>query len=251
MINIDLNNQAIFSKSNIVETYATSYFGTLKVSDIFRNLQEIASLHSDSMKIGFNDLKEMKGGWVLAKQHLDITELPKAMENYTIHTWSKSLNKLYAIRNFSLRDANNREIAFSTSTWVLINLESRRLIPLTKLPMESVVQFDDNVTTVTPKIKLNKSSLVNSFKTKIRFSDIDINGHFNNTRYVDLTIDSIAEYFLEHRKLLSISTNFLHEGKFGDEIEIFSYMITPDEYHHLIYNITNDYEMFKAVTKWN
>ena len=99
-----LNSRKTFRREYVVETYNTSYFQTIKVSDLFKYLQEVASQHSEIMKIGFDDLKGNKGAWVLTKQLLELKRLPKALEEFTIHTWSHKHNKIVANRNFIVTD---------------------------------------------------------------------------------------------------------------------------------------------------
>jgi acyl-ACP thioesterase len=246
-----LNSEKIFRREYVVETYNTSYFQTIKVSDLFKYLQEVASQHSEIMKIGFDDLKDNKGAWVLTKQLLEVKRLPNALEKFTIHTWSRELNKIVANRNFIVMDKQNNIIIRATSDWVVLNLEKRRIIPLSKLNLDSIQSYDyDLFSEPLTKINIISANLINEFTKKVRFSDIDINGHMNNTCYVDMVLDSMAEYFDQRHSLQLINTNFLQEVKFLEDIAIKTYQVETNIFHHQIIRNNDGCEVFTAITEW-
>ena len=246
-----LNDKKVFSQKYTVEMYNASYFKTIRLAYLFRYLQEVAGQHSEAMKVGYDDLKANNGGWVLVKQLLEIERLPEALEEFTVYTWSNKHNRAVANRSFLVTDSAGKMIAKASSDWVVLDFTKRRIIPLNKIDMSSTESFkyeifDQDLT----KIELNKGKLVNSFVKKIRFTDIDIMGHMNNTCYVDLVIDSMAEVFSERHTLKSINTNFIQEVKFNDEIIINSYQSGDNVFHHQILRVNDEIEVFTAETVW-
>ncbi len=252
MTNLDfLNSDKIYKQKYLVETYNTSYFQTIKISDLYKYLQEVASQHSEVMKIGFDDLKNNKGAWVLTKQLIEFERLPRALEEFTVHTWSNRHNKIVANRNFLITDKDNKPIIKATSDWVVINLEKRRIIPLTKINLDFIQSFNHELfANPLEKINIIAENLVNKFTKQVRFSDIDINGHMNNTAYVDMVLDSIAEYFDKRYDLIRINTNFIQEVKFSEEISIKTYQVEDNIFHHKIIRQNDNLEVFTAITEW-
>lgn len=246
-----LNSEKIFKRKFLVETYNTSYFQTIKISDLFKHLQEVASQHSDLMKIGFDDLKSKQGAWVLTKQLLEITELPRALEEFTVHTWSNRHNKIVANRNFLVTNQANQPIIKASSDWVVLNLEKRRIIPLSKINLDYIQSYNYELFPANlEKILVNSDYKINEFTKKVRFSDIDINGHMNNTCYVDMVLDSMAEYFTEQYQLKRINTNFIQEVQWLEEIIIKSYQVEATSFQHKIVRKTDESELFTASTEW-
>lgn len=246
-----LNNKNVFVKKYTVETYNTSYFQTIKISDLFKYLQEVASQHSEVMKIGFDDLKDNKGAWVLTKQYIEFVRLPKALEEFTIHSWSNKQNKIVANRNFYITDSANQPIIKATSDWVVINLEKRRIIPLGRLNLDYIQNYNHELfSEALEKIIIKTDNLVNEFTKIVRFSDIDLNGHMNNTIYVDMVLDSLAEFFNERCLLKSINTNFIQEVKYLEEVTIKTYQVEDNLFHHKIIRKSDDCEVFTAITEW-
>lgn len=250
-INEILASKKVYRKDYIVETYNTSFFQTIKVSDLFKYLQEVASLHSESMKIGYSDLSDVNGAWVLTKQKLEVVRLPRALEKFTIHTWSYKHNKIVASRNFLVTDAEDNILIKAVSDWVVLNLNKRRIIPLSKIRLNEVQSYDYPLfSSDLDKIEIQRNKLVNQYTKKILFSDIDINGHMNNTAYIDMVLDSVSEYFSKYKMLKVIDTNFIQEVKFKEEITINSYEIDENTYHHEIFLNSDQSVLFTAITKW-
>ncbi len=246
-----LKDSRVFAKSFAVETYNTSYFQTIKISDLFKYLQEVAALHSESMQIGFNDLMSASGAWVLTKQLVKINRLPKSLEKFKIHTWSHKHNKIIATRNFVVTDSQNKIIIEAVSDWVVIDVVKRRIIPLSKINLSSVMSYDLQLFSEDlKKIDINRHNLVNTFSKKARFSDIDMNGHMNNTCYIDMILDSLAEHFDKHYSLQEIDTNFIQEVKYLQEISIKTYLIDTLLYHHEIISCDDGKQVFTATTRW-
>ncbi len=246
-----INNPKVFKKSYAVETYNTSFFQTIKISDLFKYLQEVASLHSESMKIGYSDLASINGAWVLTKELLEIERLPKSLERFTIHTWSHKYNKIFATRNFLVTDQDGNVLLKAVSDWLVLNLLKRRIIPLTKVNLDSIQSYDLKlISEDLSKIEVVRESLVNTFSKRVRFSDIDINGHMNNTCYIDMVLDSIAEYFDKRYQLKLINTNFIQEVKYLDEIIIKTYQHEKLVFHHEILTARDNKQVFTATTSW-
>ncbi|MBI9030980.1 hypothetical protein JEZ13_03095 [bacterium] len=253
MIDISfLESKQVFRRTYLVETYNTSYFQTIKVSDLYKYLQDVASQHSESMKIGYDDLKVINGAWVLTKQLLEVIRLPKALEEFTIHTWSHKHNKIVATRNFIITDQNKAILVKVVSDWLVLNLEKRRIVPLSKINMDYIQSYDYELfPQPLAKIEVIEDNLVNEFSKRVRFSDIDLNGHMNNTVYVDMVLDSMAEFFKQRHKLKQINTNFIQEVKFLEEIAIRTFQVKNNLFHHKIIRSIDNCELFTAITEWD
>lgn len=247
-----LKDKRIFSKDYTVKMNNASYFQTIKLAHLFRYLQEVAGLHTEAMKTGYHHLRAQNGAWVLTKQLMEIDRLPNALEEFTIHTWSNKYSKIVANRNFIVTDSKGKSIIKVSTDWIVLNLLKRRILPLTKIDLSSTKSYNCEVFSHDlTKIELIKDNPVNSFTKKVRFSDIDFNGHMNNTRYVDLAIDSVADRFSQRNSLKSINTNFIREVSLDDEIMVNCYQCGEDTYQHQLVRVNDEQEVFTAETIWN
>ena len=67
---------------------------------------------------------------------------------------------------------------------------------------------------IMPSVELEKCG-----QRKIVYSDIDFNGHMNNTKYPDMVCDFLPD--MKDRWVSSFSISYLKEGTYGDTLDIY------------------------------
>ena len=215
--------EAIFEKKYTVQVNDIDFRQQLKLSSLFVYLQDMATEHGYKIGVGRAVLQEKYGIiWVLSRVRVDILRYPRFNEEITIETWPEQPGKLEFKRNFIIYDKNNNIIAKAISQWVLIDFNTRRLRRSTileeKFPnsdRECAIEYNFG------KIK-PIGSLVLSYKKTVGYSDIDLNEHLNNAKYIDYIMDCFT--LEEHKKhfVRSIEINYLHEALPGDTIELYT-----------------------------
>ena len=215
--------EAIFEKKYTVQVNDIDFRQQLKLSSLFVYLQDMATEHGYRIGVG-RDVLQKKYGiiWVLTRVKVDILRYPRFKEEIIIETWPEQPGKLEFNRNFIIYDKNNNIIAKAISQWVLIDFNTRKLrrssILEEKFPesnRESAI--DCNLGKIKPT-----GSLVLSYKKTVGYSDIDLNEHLNNAKYIDYIMDcfSIEEHKKHFIKLIEI--NYLHEALPGETIELYT-----------------------------
>ena len=54
----------------------------------------------------------------------------------------------------------------------------------------------------------------------MRYSDLDVNGHMNNTKYADVLMDALTAQELEGRFVSELQLNYSQECKAGETMEV-------------------------------
>ena len=62
----------------------------------------------------------------------------------------------------------------------------------------------------------------------IRYSDIDLNGHLNNTKYIDYILDMHTPEFYKHNFVSHIVINYEKEILGGDVVDLYSNSSNPE-----------------------
>ena len=83
----------------------------------------------------------------------------------------------------------------------------------------------------------------------VRYSDIDVNGHVNNSRYVGWIMDSYPVEYHRNHSVFSLEANYLGETIGGDAITILSKEAGPCEYWHSVVKAGGG-EVCRARVKW-
>lgn len=162
--------------------------GVLKLSSWFDYLQEAAANHAALLGVGLGALEQRGYLWVLSRIQLEIDRSPSIGETLEVVTYPNGPRRLFAARQFSVRDAAEREIARASSRWLLLSRRNLRPVRLSELGVGLPLNAD------LPDYfeleeKMPKPGLSGDFSVPIRHSMEDVNGHLNNAEYAGLVQD--------------------------------------------------------------
>lgn len=239
---------ALYKKRYKVQVRDIDFTGKMKLSSLFLYFQDIAGIHAENLGMGRALMEKNNSLWVLARARVDILRYPKWKEEITIETWPQEPNRLEFMRDFYVKDSSGSILAKAVSVWVVIDEKTRRLKRAESIfPMHlSTIKeraIDCKLGRLKPEGKLNKV-----YKRKVRYSDIDINEHLNNAKYVDFIMDAFT--IEEHKKHLvrSIEINYSKEALPGEDISFYTDRSQVDD--NIIYmegiNEANGELKFKA-----
>jgi len=232
----------------LTKSYFIDRFGKLSTSFMFYQMQDIAWEHANILGFGFDKLKKEQQFWVLSRLLVKIERRPIWGENFTLETWSRGTDGFYGYRDFNFVDESGNNIIQATSSWLVINAETKRIVRLTDFndfPSYEESVFGKN----TDKVNSPKSDVVPEF-TPVRFNEIDINQHFNTGRYIERIIDSYNFEFHEKNELAEYEINFLKEGLPTDRLAVKKQFV--DETNHLcsVLRERDGVELIRARLVW-
>jgi acyl-ACP thioesterase len=197
----------------------TDFTRKLKLSAAFNYFQEIAAMHADNLGLGIDTIVKNHGVvWVLMRIRLDIVRYPLWDEEITLETWPQAPKKLEFERNYIMKDKKGDVIARAISVWVMMDMETRRL----KKPEISTDNYPAFIAEKAIDCTLGKlkplSEPVTAYKRLIGCSDIDMNGHLNNSKYIDFIMDCFSMEQLKRYEAKSLQVNYVNEVFPGDTI---------------------------------
>lgn len=212
----------LYTKKYKVQIRDIDFTGKIKLSSLFLYFQDIAGLHSENLGIGRSVLEANGALWVLARARVDIVRYPIWNEEITIETWPLAPNRLEFMRDFLVKDSSGQILAKAVSTWVIIDKKTRKLKRTDSIfskypPTIKERAIDCRLGRLKPKGTLEKV-----YTREVRYSDIDLNEHLNNAKYVDFIMDAFT--IKEHKKyfIKSIEISYSNEALPGDTISFFT-----------------------------
>ncbi|MDD3180069.1 MAG: thioesterase [Opitutaceae bacterium] len=162
--------------------------GLLLLPGVFKFLQEAAIKHADQYDTGTHAMLTRGESWVLNRLAATIHRYPRYEEVVRVTTWSSGIRVFKGFRDFRVY-ARSELILEASSLWIYVDLKNKSL---TRVPTEIAAAFPFHDGTVF-RPNLEKLRLVPpgagttaAATVAIRYSDIDGNGHVNNTAYFDL-----------------------------------------------------------------
>jgi acyl-ACP thioesterase len=201
-----------------VHSYEVGAGGAAPLPVICRFFQESAWHHARSVKQWYDDLLELGCFWVLSRLTLRMERYPLWGEKITVKTWASGIDRLFALRDFIVRDGKNATIGSARSAWLVVNEKTRKPQRIEPFFAGSPVLVDLRVFEELPEKLPALDSPAKGQGFPVRYSDLDIQNHVNNAQYVEWCLDSFppALHDTHHPRLLSI--NFLAECAHGDVV---------------------------------
>jgi acyl-ACP thioesterase len=237
-----------------VHVYETGPDGKLNLHSLFDFFQDIASDHAVSLGFGRDDLMKQNHFWVLSRIYSEISIMPSWGETIILKTWPRGTDRLFALRDFEVRYPDGRTIALATSSWLIIDRDTKRIQRPDNI--RSRLNSDPSVERAFPRnaMKLEPSG-GNGRSTPhfgVRVSDLDINLHTNNARYLKWITDSYDLDFMLNNVPLSAEINYLAESRFNDIISIMisGYGNEGNLFNHSIMRTSDNTELCRVRIRW-
>jgi acyl-ACP thioesterase len=202
--------------------YDTDRHGNLKMSAVANYLQESAWRHANHMGFGYEDAQKRKEFWVIISMMIRMTGMPEWGTKIAVETWPKGTDRLFAFRDFKIMDTNGNVIGAATSAWMILDQETRRpkSVDIVK-PMLHLATHQDVLEGNPPMLSpLREIRYIEP--RKVRFTEVDQNGHVNNIRYIDWSLDALSPEWHRHHQIKTLVINYLSEVKEDEMLNIAS-----------------------------
>ncbi len=223
-----------FEQKFTIPCYDTDASWRLKPSSFMDLAQEAAGQHAVYLGFGYDDLIATNTAWILSRVHVEFVDAPKWRENITLRTWHKGLNRLFFLRDFILTDDQGRERVKATTSWLVLNLENRRLVRDPKLMEEGTVCTDNVIETPADKVVMPKDAAPQYVMDHhVAYSDVDMNGHTNNAMYMQWAMDAVDYDIASTRPVKWFTINFNHETKAGDIVALYKVVKEEEDGRHV------------------
>ena len=193
--------------------------GHCKASALLNHLQNAATLAAEDGGFSREVLVERYGAfWMLARSWYRLSR-PLAFEDkLTIRTWHRGSRGALMYRDYDIL-ANGQPVGESVSAWVLASLQGHRLLRLGAIAELAETSGGALCKTMTLAKLHQPEGLRHKENRLMRYSDTDLNGHVNNTRYADFACDALEmERLGPDRFLSSMQIGYLAECRPGEEL---------------------------------
>ena len=194
-------------------------FDFCKISSLLNFMQDAATRHSELMGISRDVLiSKYQTIWILARSYFELNRPIRTFENLKIDTWHRGFTGPLFYRDFVF-SSNGEELGRGTNVWVTADAITHK--------MKKPEGFEEiNALSASPEkslgITLGKikapDSLNSVYEHFVRYSDLDINCHLNNTKYGDLICNAIAMNTKKPCYFSKLQINYLNESLYGEKI---------------------------------
>lgn len=191
--------------------------GKLTLPAICDFFQEVAGNNALQLNFDITDLKDQNLTWVLHRMDIQISSYPDWRDTITLKTWPASGDALRAYRNYQILDSKGKEYGSCLSYWMMMNLDTRRPVRMTKEILETRLADLENVLEIKSSRFKPFTSIEKEKTITIRRADLDMNNHANNVRYIEWMLECLSHK--ETRHITNFDIIFMNEGLEGDIID--------------------------------
>ncbi len=201
-----------------IASYHTDVSARIKPSAILEFMQEIAGAHAEALDVGRRKLTPRNLAWVLTRVEVRMERYPVSGEVITVETFPMPNRRVFFPRYYIFRDAEGKQIGCAGSIWVLLDITTRKMANASDI----IPLLPDNRDLTAPMgmpatVEEVGGEQQEAFRTPV-YTDLDMNGHVNNTRYLDWCCNELGIDTMRRSTLSWFAVNFNQEILPGQEV---------------------------------
>ena len=213
-----MDMEPFYQQNFTINDNCVNCFGVLKNSTLLYFVQEVAGRHFDTISMDYDALAKKGMIWAIIRQKVQITRMPTRGETIRVETWPMPTTRVAYPRSVLAYDEAGNEVFRSISIWVLMDIESRNMI----LPGKSGISVLGTLrgNELAAPGGLPAKNLMNRRERSVCFTDLDRNGHMNNTRYLDWIDDLLPAEFHRDHALKEFTVCYMSESREGQNLSM-------------------------------
>ena len=230
------------------ESYLLDFKGRVTIPMIGNYMMHAASNHASQRGFGFSDMTEKHTAWVLSRMAIEINRYPEMSEPVALYTWIEEVGRLFTSRCFELCDGSGVAIGYARSVWAAIDMHTRRSVPLDADALGEYVSDKACPIEKPGKIAATEDD-TEGLPYKVKYSDLDINGHFNSIKYIEHLLDLFELDLFSRKEVRRFEISYLSEGRYDMPLTLHKKEVAPDRYNMAICN--EGKAICRAIATWS
>ena len=219
----------LFTCKHEVDTYSCDTNQIIKGSGILQMCQECGRKQMDFHRPSFNDLLAEGKAWMLSRLDMVAYDEIHLGEVLDLATWACESSRATFLRMYQAK-RGDKVVAEISSQWVLVDYESRKLLKVTDVDISNYY-IGEYHEVIGDKFRVPKETVFEEVgKKEIMYSDLDTNGHMNNTYYLDVISNYVPELCAGTHRVQSARMYFIKEAPFGEVLTVTRSKIDEGKY---------------------
>jgi len=186
------------------------------VLDLF---QEVAGCHANLLGCSFAQMLEKNLLWMVTRVRFSVTKMPDKNSTVQVSTWPLAPNRVIFQREYCVKNDEGEMLIKGSSEWAAVDCNERKLVLAKNI-------YPDNIEYVTDKMYEGRLPRLHDFESNCdgvtvvpSFSDIDCNGHVNNTKYALYIMNSF--YFDKDEVITDFQIDYHKEVGQGEPVTLY------------------------------
>jgi len=209
-----------YESQYLIQAHEIDLAKQIRPTSLLQLMQEASMQNAINLKVSIYELEQANVSWVLIKKDLQVHRWPELGETLRILTYPAGLERIFAYRDYIAYDAQDNLVASASSTWTLMNLNTRKVERISK-ELSDLVPSSVVETLPRPFKTLVKSEEITwSYDYTIRYFDLDWNGHVNNVALSKLMLQSLPLDFWSSHKMERYCIQIKSECRIEEQVTV-------------------------------
>lgn len=206
----------------VVATYDADRERRLKLSSQMKMQQEVGEMHLQQCGLPYQALFAKGMVWVLTRSRAVLYRQPLLESRIHITTWEKESRGAQFYRCYRFTDETGALLIDACSAFAMVDCTTHTpLRPKAFHELCNVENKEKETTCPRPEKLRLPAQMEPAGRRTVRYSDIDYNGHLNNTIYADLLCDFLPGG-MQGRTLREFGLQYCSEAVEGDTLAIYT-----------------------------
>lgn len=215
----------------LAEPFHCDFASRLFMGHLGNHLLNAADFHSNDRGYGMNYLMPRHKTWVLSRLAIEMQEMPKSYDRFTVETWVESAMKYFTSRNFKIcasasdvSEETEKVYGYGKSVWAMIDTETRQPVDIFSIHDGLIKEYIETEKpcpiAASSRVKMGKDAeLVRTIHTY--YNDVDVNGHINSVKYIEHVLDLFDLDYYKTHFLQRFEIAYVAESHQGDLLNFY------------------------------
>lgn len=207
--------------------------GYMKLPQLILLSLQVSSMQSADLGISDKQLYEEHNlVWIVTDYEIQVKQMPAFDQEITIETEALSYNRLFCYRRFSILDQDGNSMIEMMATFVMMDRESRKVQAVVADLVEPYGSSFSKTIHRGPRYQTLED--VTSLDYHVRFYDLDMNGHVNNSKYLDWIFEVMGAEFLSNHIPEQVHLKYVREVTAGGMVSSQYVMEGMESQHQIV-----------------
>ena len=166
----------------------------LKPSALFRYVEQVSADHARAYGMDHAFFRERRSAFLVGKQALRVWRMPGRAEKIDLTTACEAFKKGTMKRLTTITSETGEKLALVDCRWMIVDTETGRIL---RTPGWTMPDFqNDDLPEELPQIVHKSQPLTAAGERRASYSMCDLNGHINNSLYLDIACDALPQEVL-------------------------------------------------------
>ena len=197
-------------------------FGYLKMNRVLVFMQELAGEHSDILGWSFENTLSHNAVWVVTRNEFEIISYPRIGQSVLGRTFPGRARRGIYPRYYVIEDQAGQPLIRGSSFWALVDVTTRQMTDIKEISADFPDTSDLAPFFTNPGAADELTEGIKRDSTwRPVFTELDRNGHVNNTRAADWALCFLSETAdISQHPVRTVRASYHKEMMAGDAVDL-------------------------------